>query len=156
MMYELCEQHGVPFERCGKVIVALDGGELPRLDELERRGIANQVPGLRRIDAGELREIEPHAAGVEALHSPATGIVDFQQVARVLAAELRRRRRRGGDGMCGERRHSGRRTPADRTRARDDRGALRDLLRRRMVRSPRDARRCAGRIHASSRSAGST
>ena len=88
-MYELCEQHGVPFERSGKVIVALDRSELPRLDELERRGIANGVPGLRRIDAGELREIEPHAAGIEGLHSPATGIVDFREVARALARELR-------------------------------------------------------------------
>ena len=88
-MYELCEQRGVPFERCGKVIVALDRSELPRLDELERRGRANQVPGLRRVDADELHEVEPHAAGVEALHSPATGIVDFRRVARALADELR-------------------------------------------------------------------
>jgi len=87
-MYELCEQRGVPFERCGKVIVALDESELPRLDELERRGIANQVPGLRRIGADELRELEPHAAGIEALHSPATGIVDFREVARAIAREL--------------------------------------------------------------------
>ena len=60
-LYEFCEQHGVPFERCGKVIVALDEAELPGLDELERRGIANGVPGLRRVDGDELREIEPHA-----------------------------------------------------------------------------------------------
>jgi (S)-2-hydroxyglutarate dehydrogenase len=88
-MYEFCEQHGVPFERCGKVIVASDPSELPGLDELERRGRANGVPGLRRIGPDELREIEPHVRGVAALHSPQTGIVDFAAVARAIAAELR-------------------------------------------------------------------
>ena len=87
-LYELCEQHGIPHERCGKVIVATHEGELPALDELERRGRANAVPGLRRLSAGELREGEPHATGVAALHSPATGIVDFPAVARVLAEGL--------------------------------------------------------------------
>lgn len=88
-LYAFCEQHGVAVERCGKLIVALDDAELPALDQLERRGRANGVPGLRRVDAEGLREIEPHAAGVEALHSPATGIVDFPGVAGALAAELR-------------------------------------------------------------------
>jgi len=87
-MYEFCEEHGVAYERTGKVIVALDGGELPALDELERRGRANGVEGLRRIGPDELRELEPHARGVAALHSPATGVVDFAGVARALAAEL--------------------------------------------------------------------
>jgi 2-hydroxyglutarate dehydrogenase len=88
-LYEFCEERGVPFERCGKVIVALDESELPGLDELERRGVANGVPGLRRMDRDGLQEIEPHAVGVAALHSPATGIIDFQAVARALGAELR-------------------------------------------------------------------
>src|SRR5918992_4040595 len=87
-MYDFCERHDIRHERCGKVIVARDEGELARLDELERRGIANGVPGLRRLSAGELREIEPHCRGVAALHSPATGIVDFAEVARALAVEL--------------------------------------------------------------------
>jgi 2-hydroxyglutarate dehydrogenase len=87
-MYEFCEEQGIRHERCGKVIVARHEGELARLDELERRGIANGVPGLRRLSAGELREIEPHCRGVAALHSPATGIVDFAEVARALASEL--------------------------------------------------------------------
>ncbi|HYH58766.1 MAG TPA: L-2-hydroxyglutarate oxidase [Thermoleophilaceae bacterium] len=87
-LYDFCEEKGVGFERCGKLIVALGRDELPRLDELERRGRANEVPGLRRLDADELREVEPHAAGVAALHSPATGIVDFPAVARALADEL--------------------------------------------------------------------
>jgi (S)-2-hydroxyglutarate dehydrogenase len=88
-LYEYCEARGIPHERCGKVIVALDESELPGLDELERRGKANRVPGLRRVDARGLRLLEPHAAGVAALHSPSTGIVDFPAVAASLAAELR-------------------------------------------------------------------
>ena len=87
-LYAYCDERGIPAERAGKVIVATEEGELPRLDELERRGIANGVPGLRRIGPDELREIEPHAAGIAALHSPQTGIVDFPTVASSLAAEL--------------------------------------------------------------------
>ena len=87
-LYEYCEQRGIRAERAGKVIVATEPGELPRLDELERRGHENRVPALRRIDADELREIEPHATGIAALHSPVTGVVDFRQVAAALASEL--------------------------------------------------------------------
>lgn len=86
-LYEYCEARGIPFERRGKLIVAVERDELPRLDELERRGRANGVPGLRRIGAEEIAEIEPHATGVAALHSPATGVVDFGAVARALAAD---------------------------------------------------------------------
>jgi (S)-2-hydroxyglutarate dehydrogenase len=87
-MYDFCDEHGIRYDRCGKVIVARDESELPALDELERRGGANEVPGLRRLSAGELREVEPACVGVAALHSPATGIVDFSEVARALASEL--------------------------------------------------------------------
>ena len=87
-LYEYCEEHGIPFERRGKLIVARDDGELGRLDELERRGRENRVPGLRRLDAHGLREIEPHARGVAALHSPETGVVDFAEIARSLAREF--------------------------------------------------------------------
>jgi (S)-2-hydroxyglutarate dehydrogenase len=87
-MYEFCDEHGITYDRCGKVIVARDESELPALDELERRGRANEVPGLRRLSADELREVEPACVGVGALHSPATGIVDFSEVARALAADL--------------------------------------------------------------------
>ena len=90
-LYAYCEERGVPFERAGKLIVAREENELPRLDELERRGRANGVAGLRRVDAKELREIEPHARGVAALHSPETGVVDFTAVARALAADLEER-----------------------------------------------------------------
>ena len=87
-LYEYCAERGIETERAGKVIVATDPGELGRLAELERRGTQNKVPGLRRIGADELREIEPHAAGIDALHSPGTGVVDFREVAASLAREL--------------------------------------------------------------------
>lgn len=90
-LYGFCEERGIPFARSGKLIVARDESELPGLDELERRGRANEVPGLRRVDPTELREIEPHCRGVAALHSPETGVVDFGAVARALAADLAER-----------------------------------------------------------------
>ena len=88
LMYEYCEQHNIPHERCGKLIVAIDDSELPRLDELEARGHANAVPGLRRITAAEITDIEPNAVGLQALHAPNTGIVDYGVVARRIAEEL--------------------------------------------------------------------
>jgi len=87
-LYAYCEERSIPFERSGKLIVARDERELPRLDKLERRGRANAVPGLRRVDAQGLREIEPHARGVAGLHSPETGVVDFAAVARAVAADV--------------------------------------------------------------------
>ena len=87
-LYEYCDERGIPYERCGKLIVARNSTELAPLDELERRGRENGVPGLRRLSGEELREVEPHARGVAALHSPETGIVDFRAVAGALAAEL--------------------------------------------------------------------
>lgn len=88
-MYEFCEQHAIGVQRCGKLIVAVREDELPRLDDLEARARANGVPGLRRIGGAEIGEIEPAARGVAALHSPATGIVDFAAVARAIEAGLR-------------------------------------------------------------------
>ncbi|HZU39948.1 MAG TPA: L-2-hydroxyglutarate oxidase [Solirubrobacteraceae bacterium] len=85
---EYCAERGVAYQECGKVIVALDADELGRLDEIERRARANGVPGLRRLSAGELREIEPHVAGAAALHSPRTAITDFPGVARALAGDV--------------------------------------------------------------------
>ena len=90
-LYRYCEEHGVQHEPCGKVIVALHERELDALDELERRGRANGVPDLCRLSASELREVEPHATVVAALHSPFTGIVDFPGVARAIAAEIESR-----------------------------------------------------------------
>jgi 2-hydroxyglutarate dehydrogenase len=88
-LYEYCGERGIAFQRSGKLIVARDEGELARLGELERRGRENGVPGLRRLDAHGLRELEPHARGIAALHSPETGVVDFAAVARSLAADLK-------------------------------------------------------------------
>src|SRR5579871_1558108 len=77
LLRDYCAAHSVPYLECGKVIVARDAGELPRLDEIERRARANGVPGLRRLSAHELREIEPHVVGAAGLHSPRTAITDF-------------------------------------------------------------------------------
>lgn len=88
-LYAYCDERGIEARRDGKVIVATSPEELPRLDELERRGNENEVPGLRRVDGEELRELEPHAAGIAALHSPATGVVDFRELAAAVAADVR-------------------------------------------------------------------
>ena len=87
-MYEYCQARGIASEACGKVIVATEAPELSRLDELERRGKANGVPGLRRIDAAGIEALEPHTHGIAGLYSPGTGIVDFAAVARALARDV--------------------------------------------------------------------
>jgi len=87
-LYAYCDERGIEATRSGKLIVATRGSELGRLDELERRGKANGVPGLRRLAAGELREVEPHVAGIAGLHSPETGVVDFGLVAAAYARDL--------------------------------------------------------------------
>ncbi len=79
-MVEFCREHGVPFEVCGKVIVATSQDEVPRLQNLLERGQANGVGGLRMLTPKELREIEPHATGVAALHVPSTGVTDYAKV----------------------------------------------------------------------------
>lgn len=86
-----CAERGIPVHRVGKVVVATGEDELDRLAELERRATANGVEGLRRLDRAALAEIEPHVAGVAALHSPGTALVDFGDVARTLAAEIEER-----------------------------------------------------------------
>ncbi len=88
-LYAYCAERGIRHERCGKLIIATAADELGRLEELERRGRANGVPGLRRLDAHEIGELEPHARGLAALHSPATGIADFAGVAAALADDVR-------------------------------------------------------------------
>jgi (S)-2-hydroxyglutarate dehydrogenase len=91
LMKAFCEANGVPYENCGKVIVATTPDELPRLQMLHERGTANGVDGLRMMEAGELRDIEPHARAVRALHSPNTAIVDYSAVASAMATQLERR-----------------------------------------------------------------
>lgn len=88
-LLEFCGQNGIAYNLCGKVIVATDESELPRLEELYRRGTANGVPGLQMIGPERLKEIEPHARGIRAIHSPATGIIDFTEVASAYAKKVR-------------------------------------------------------------------
>jgi (S)-2-hydroxyglutarate dehydrogenase len=88
LLLDFCRTHGVPHEICGKLVVATSKDELPRLAELARRGRENGVAGLREMEPAEFRKIEPHAAGVRALHVPSTGITDYRLVARTLASLL--------------------------------------------------------------------
>ena len=94
LLTRFCDENGIPYERCGKIILATREEELPRLEELHRRGLANGVEGLEMLGPGELREIEPNVEGVRSLHSPNTGIIDFVQVARTYADKFRQA---GGD-----------------------------------------------------------
>jgi L-2-hydroxyglutarate oxidase len=89
-MLEFCRARAIPFELCGKVIVALNENELPRLEQLFRRGIANGVEGLQMIGPERLRELEPYAVGLKAIFSPNTGIIDFRKVASAYADDIQR------------------------------------------------------------------
>ena len=82
------EAHDIPFERCGKLVVAVDEAELDRLAALRERAIANGVPGLEDVGPERIRELEPHAAGIRGLWSPETGIIDFRRLAAALADDL--------------------------------------------------------------------
>jgi L-2-hydroxyglutarate oxidase len=99
-MYRFCAEYGIEHERCGKLVVAKDEGELAALAELERRGRANGLTGLRRLRPEEARAYEPHVAAVAALLVPDTGIVDYAQVAGALADDVRRA---GGEIVTGAR-----------------------------------------------------
>ena len=85
------EEHGVSWERCGKVVVATDAAQLPALDELERRGAANGLDGIVRLGPEGLREHEPHVTGVEGLFVPHTGIADYVGLARAYARDVEAR-----------------------------------------------------------------
>jgi L-2-hydroxyglutarate oxidase LhgO len=88
MLREFCAEHALPYDECGKLVVAVDDSERPALQRIRERAVANDVPGLREVDAAGLRELEPHAAGVAGLHSPRTAITDFVAVSRALAAQV--------------------------------------------------------------------
>jgi L-2-hydroxyglutarate oxidase len=88
-MYRFCAGHGIPHERCGKLVIATRGDEIPRLDELERRGRANGLAGIARLGPEQIREREPHAAGIAGLLVPETGITDFGAVAEAMATRVR-------------------------------------------------------------------
>jgi (S)-2-hydroxyglutarate dehydrogenase len=109
-LYKFCAENGLPHERCGKIVVAVEEKQLPALAELERRGRANGLEGLETLDAQQIREREPQAAGIAGLWVPQTGIVDFARVTETMAkrlreeggelrllAEVRRVRRQGGE-----------------------------------------------------------
>jgi L-2-hydroxyglutarate oxidase LhgO len=89
LLRDFCAQHSIPCHAIGKLIVAVDDAEVGRLAELERRAIANGVPGIARIGPAQMREIEPYVRGAAALHSPSTAVVDFVAVARAVEDELR-------------------------------------------------------------------
>ena len=97
-MLAFCQEQGIPFELCGKVIVALDENELPRLEELYQRGVANGVQGLEMIGPERLRELEPYATGIKAILSPNTGIIDYVKVAHACAQIIQQR---GGEIVTG-------------------------------------------------------
>ncbi len=119
MLREFCEARGLEYELCGKVIVATRESEVAGLEELYRRGTANGAKGLRIVDRDRLSELEPHAAGIKAVHSPNTGIIDYSTVCRayadtfqenggrvLLGARLNSAGRRGGatnlETTCGD------------------------------------------------------
>lgn len=83
-----CREHDLPYRRCGKILVASRPSDLPVLDHLFERGKANGVPGLRRLSAVELRDLQPHVVGLEALEVPGAAVVDYGAIARTFAEEL--------------------------------------------------------------------
>ena len=85
LLRDFCAGHAIAYDACGKLVVAVDADEMGRFDALERTARANGVPGLRRVTAEELADVEPHARGLAALHSPETAITDYPDSARALA-----------------------------------------------------------------------
>lgn len=94
LLREYCDDHAIPYEMCGKTIVATDETEIPRLENLYERGAANGALGLEMIEKERLAELEPHALGIKAIFSPNTGIIDFSAVSESYAADLKNS---GGD-----------------------------------------------------------
>jgi (S)-2-hydroxyglutarate dehydrogenase len=84
-MYRFCEEQQIPHDRCGKLVVATRESEIPALEDLERRGRANGLDRMRRLRGEELKELEPHVAGIAGLHVPETGIVDYTAVTHAFA-----------------------------------------------------------------------
>lgn len=96
---EFCQERNLPYRELGKLVVAVTDSDLPKLDDIERRARENQVPGLKRLNAQEMREIEPHVAGVAAVHSPETAVVDYAAITEALAEDVRRA---GGNILLGQ------------------------------------------------------
>ena len=90
-MVDFCQRHKVAHEQCGKIVVATESKELPRLEKLLERGTANGLKGLRKLGPDQIQEIEPHAAGLAAIHVPEEGIVDYAGVVEAMAQDIRTR-----------------------------------------------------------------
>jgi L-2-hydroxyglutarate oxidase len=99
LLIDFCQQHNVPFELCGKIVVATDGGELPLLHNLYQRGEQNGLKGFKMLEKEELREYEPHVNGIAGFFVPQTGIVDYKMVAEKYGEEIRKL---GGEIVLGE------------------------------------------------------
>jgi len=89
LMYRFCEENNIPYEKCGKIVVAVNESELDPLNMLYERGIANGLKGLKKLNAGELKEYEPNVSGTAGLFVPQTGIVDYKKVTKVYAAKVK-------------------------------------------------------------------
>jgi len=89
LMYRFCEENNIPYEKCGKIVVAVDESELDSLNMLYERGIANGLAGLKKLNTGELKEYEPKVSGIAGLFVPQTGIVDYKKVTKVYAAKVK-------------------------------------------------------------------
>jgi L-2-hydroxyglutarate oxidase LhgO len=90
-MVDFCAQHDVPYELCGKIVVATESEEIPRLHALLERGTANGVEGLQLLGPEQIREFEPHAAGLAGIRVPQEGIVDYTAAADAMVREIRAR-----------------------------------------------------------------
>ncbi len=99
-MYRFCADHGIPCERCGKIVVATSNAELPRLEALRERGGANGLEGLKQLRGNEIRDVEPHVSGIAGVWVPQTGIVDYTAVTDAFAKLVREA---GGEVRLGAR-----------------------------------------------------
>lgn len=89
LLLKFCDENSVPYEICGKVISATSSEELPRLESIYQRGLDNGLDKIRMIDKDELKELEPHANGIKAIHVPYTGIIDYKAVSAAYANKIR-------------------------------------------------------------------
>ena len=88
LLQDYCAEHSLPYDECGKLVVAVGADEMGRFEALEKTAHDNGVPGLRRVDAGGIAELEPHATGIAALHSPHTAITDYVAIANRIGREI--------------------------------------------------------------------
>ena len=94
LLRDFCDEYGIAYDMCGKLIVATDDSEVPQLEELFKRGTENGAQGLRMVNQEEIKDIEPYSAGVKAILSPNTGIIDYFDVSQAYATRMREN---GGD-----------------------------------------------------------